>query len=331
MSKILTISIAAYNVEQYLEKLLDTIIEAECMEKLEVLVVNDGSKDGTADIANKYHDKYPESIFLVDKENGGHGSTINKGMERATGKYFKVIDGDDWVDSKGLKELVDKLENDDSDMIVTNYQECYETGDVIDKTYPMFNAGVKEKFNDVCCKVDRIVFHAVYFKTKLLQENNIKITENCFYVDAEYVLYPIPYVDTITYYDSTVYCYRLGLMGQSVSIESLQKNINMHMKVSRNLLKFCAKVQSDLQDNVKKFVFSSVAMVNNKTFDTLLSFPCRRDTMHKIKEFDEYIKNTCSPVCEYFPNKTVRALRKNIAIMYPMASGWVKIKRKLGR
>ena len=332
MSKLLTISIAAYNVEKYLEKLLDTIIESDCLEEIEVLVVNDGSKDSTLEIAEKYNKKYPQSIFLVDKENGGHGSTINKGIEQATGKYFKVIDGDDWVDAKGLNNLIQKLKNEDSDMIVCDYQEHYEdSGQILDKTYPMFEAGKMCNFNEVCDKVERLVFHALFFKTNILKDNSIKIDENCFYVDAEYVLYPIPYVKTMIYYDYNVYCYRLGNIGQSVSVESLQRNIKQHINVSTSLIKFYKQIDNSVDSNVKKFILNSVACVNNKTYETLLTFPCKKSNKQRIQKFDLYIRENCAEVLECIPTKTIRLLVKNINLYYPLLSCWVKVKKKINR
>lgn len=107
--KILSISIAAYNVEKYLKQLMNSIIRSQRMEDIEVIIVNDGSKDRTVSIAEEYVKMFPNSVVLIDKRNGGHGSTINTGISKASGHYFKSIDGDDWVDSSGLCRLVDYL------------------------------------------------------------------------------------------------------------------------------------------------------------------------------------------------------------------------------
>ena len=93
MQKILTITIPSYNVEAYIAATLDTMVTINNLDLLEILVVNDGSKDNTVAVAQQYVDKYPNSVRIIDKENGGHGSTINAGIREATGKYFKVVDG----------------------------------------------------------------------------------------------------------------------------------------------------------------------------------------------------------------------------------------------
>lgn len=94
--KILTVTVPMYNVESYIDQCLKSFVVPGAEEKLEVLVVNDGSPDHSRDIAQKYTEKYPSIFRIIDKENGGHGSTINRGIEEAKGKYFKVVDGDDW-------------------------------------------------------------------------------------------------------------------------------------------------------------------------------------------------------------------------------------------
>ena len=118
MEKILSISVAAYNVEKYLDQLMQSVIASGAIDDLEVLIVNDGSKDGTADKAMEYQKKYPQSVRLIDKENGGHGSTINRGITEATGKYFRALDGDDWVHSEHLGKLVEKMKNIDADYLL---------------------------------------------------------------------------------------------------------------------------------------------------------------------------------------------------------------------
>ena len=97
--KILTVTVPSYNVQAYLEDCLESFVNSEVMDDIEVLIVNDGSSDDTATIAERYVSKYENTFRLINKENGGHGSTINTGAREARGKYFKVVDGDDWVDT----------------------------------------------------------------------------------------------------------------------------------------------------------------------------------------------------------------------------------------
>ena len=211
MEKILTFSIAAYNVEKYLDKLLKTIICVPNNEMVEVLVVNDGSKDSTAEIAKEYEKNYAGVVRLIDKENGGHGSTINRGIKEAKGKYFKAIDGDDWVDSDALEKLLNDLTQIDSDLVLMDYKTCYEGGDdVLEKTAKLEPQKTID-FDSVISTIDYMRYHAVIYRTEMLQKNKIRLDEHCFYVDSEFMLFTIPFIKTITYVPYPLYCYRIGL------------------------------------------------------------------------------------------------------------------------
>ena len=128
--KVLTVLVPTYNVEKYLRRCLDSLLLPEVLEEIEVLVVNDGSKDGSADIARAYEKKYPQTVVFVDKENGGHGSTINVGIEKAQGTYFKVLDSDDWVNIGDFIEFVKRLKEETADAVICDYRKRQENGSI---------------------------------------------------------------------------------------------------------------------------------------------------------------------------------------------------------
>ena len=119
--KILTIVVPSYNTELYIDECLPTIISSKSIDDIEILLVNDGSTDNTLKKARYFEELYPQSIRVIDKENGGHGSVINRGIKEATGKYFKVIDGDDWVDTAAFNQLVSCLKRVDVDLVMNPY------------------------------------------------------------------------------------------------------------------------------------------------------------------------------------------------------------------
>ena len=123
MEKILTITVPSYNVEKFLNQTLNSFIHDEILDDIEVLIVDDGSKDHTAEIGKEYEEKYPQSFRVISKENGGHGSTINRGIAEAKGRYFKVVDGDDWVNTEDFVRLIQKLKGCSADYVFTNYYE----------------------------------------------------------------------------------------------------------------------------------------------------------------------------------------------------------------
>lgn len=233
--KILTISIAAYNVSKYIQSTLSSLI-CDRMDKLEVIIENDGSKDDTPDIVLPFVEKYPDTFILVNKKNGGYGSTINKSLELATGKYFKQLDGDDWFENESLNSFIDLLEKTDVDCVYTPYYEVYEgTDKKVLRT--LDERAIGEYHIDQVIKDEQFLrMHALTFKTVVLKEINLKIEEHCFYTDQEFIIYPMLKVKQIYVSDLPIYMYRLGQEGQSVSMEGYLKHCEEHKKVVLNLL-----------------------------------------------------------------------------------------------
>ncbi len=217
MEKVLTITIPSYNVEKYLNQTLDSFIQEEILEDIEVLIVDDGSKDRTPLIGKEYEKKYPGTFRVISKENGGHGSTINRGILEARGRYFKVVDGDDWVNTGDFGKMVKALKTCEADYVVTNYYEVNDkTGEKTPKDYKELSGKKIWKFEEAAA-VTQLSMHSLVIKTEILKNNHIRLDEHCFYVDVEYILYPVPYVKTVQYLDLYVYMYRLAVMTQSVS------------------------------------------------------------------------------------------------------------------
>lgn len=219
-NKILSISIAAYNVEKYLDETLASLLcEAEMIEKLDVIIVDDGSADCSAQIAQKYVDLYPGSFRLVRKQNGGHGSTLNTSVPLAEGKYFKMLDGDDWFDGTQLEELVNTLEQSEEDVILSPYQRVYQEshGSELVNRHHM-DAGRSYKSPEVFEGVLEEIYAAeLTVRTEILQNKTFHITEKCAFTDDEYVFTTILYATTYKKILNTVYQYRIGVEGQTIS------------------------------------------------------------------------------------------------------------------
>ncbi len=155
MGKSLTVIIPAYNVSQYIAQGLTSLLtEVSILPYLDIIIVNDGSTDDTLEKANEYVSKYPESVRVIDKKNGGHGSGINVGIKAARGQYLKVLDGDDWVKPDGLKELVSYiLESKDApDVIINPYEKVWEDGKRKTISFKKIEAGVLVGFNEIVKK-----------------------------------------------------------------------------------------------------------------------------------------------------------------------------------
>lgn len=216
--KVLTISIAAYNVENYIRTAIESCLIPE-IDLLDIIVVDDGATDGTASIADEYADLYPGSITVVRKKNGGYGSTVNYSIHAAKGKYFKLLDGDDWFDSTALSELVDVLKDADFDVAINPYVECF--GDkktIIDQAAPDY-AGMHSLSKEIIPR--RLSMHSITYKTQLLRNAGVVLPEHRLYTDTLYNVTPLPLVKTAYISHNPVYQYRLGRDGQSMSIEGL--------------------------------------------------------------------------------------------------------------
>lgn len=293
--KILTISVAAYNVEKYLHKLCDTIVASDALSDIEVLIVSDGSKDNTCAIAREYETRFPETFRLIEKENGGHGSTINTGLRHAAGTYFRALDGDDWVDANALKNTVEALKTIEVDMVLCDYFECVEGQMPIRKEMPLV-AGKQYRFEEVADKFHWFQYHSVIYRTALFREHSIReLDEKCFYVDSEFMLFAIPYVETVCFCKEPVYCYRLGYNEQSVSAQSKMKHVKDSDTVARTQLQFYAKLPDDMETHKKQFITRAVGRQMNWHLRLLAEFGLSEKSKKNLITFDRTIKEE-SPV-----------------------------------
>lgn len=263
MSKLLTISIAAYNVEKTIEECLDSFLPCRHLKDLEILVINDGSHDRTAEIVAGYEKKYPKSIHLVNKENGGHGSTLNKSLELASGKFYKAVDGDDWVDASELDRLCDCLEKTEADLVVDRYKEVYpEHTQVVDlgKGYALGKVySFDELFAEKKCGKTIFAMHSSTIRPDRLRAVGMKIQEHCFYADTELIFYIGLAAETVLFADTCAYQYRLGSEGQSVSPAGIYNHIEDLIKVEGNLIHLFAEHSPKIESPARKaYLFSII-------------------------------------------------------------------------
>lgn len=327
--KTLTISIAAYNVEKTLEKTLSSLNDQRFLDDIEVLIVDDGSKDNTGEVAMKYEKIAPDTFKYVKKENGGHGSTINKGIELATGKYFKVLDGDDWINTENFVKFIDQLKNETADLILTkyarvfpdNHEEVIENLKGFDKT-KIYN--MNDEFD-----IPRIEMHMITVKTRLLKDNDVNITENSFYVDQEYNMWSLYLAQTLKVYDYVVYMYRFGIAEQSVSKEKMLKNVDMQVNIALNLMKMYEnfKIQG-MTKNKDKLTFSWVTHAVAATMRTYLLMNSSKQARKKVKEFDQKVQSQSQAIFNQLNNDLfIKLMRSNGFIFNLVRMAYLVYKR----
>lgn len=300
-NKILTISVAAYNLEKLIEDNIKSFITSDVNELIEVIVTDDGSKDGTADIVKKYVELFPNTIKLIRQKNQGAGSTVNSGIKNATGKYFKMIDGDDWVNTESLNKLVKFLSTTNVDMIITNYETYDQSKNRVIET-KKFNIpkNTEMKFEDVCANLD-LDMHNVTYKTEILKNNKI-VLDNGFYTDVEYLILPLPFVKNVLYLDLDIYVYRIAREGQSVSLPSMQNHIDMHNLVLSRLIVYYEEQKDKLGDNARECIAKRLSNMADVELVTLLTFELDKEQIEKIKNYFEYIKSSSYDIYKKFAN-----------------------------
>lgn len=322
MQKTLSVVIPAYNVEKYIEQCLSSFEDIQALRDMEILVVDDGSTDKTAEIVEKYCRKYPGQYHLFQKENGGHGSTINYGIGQASGKYFKVVDGDDWVDKTLLADFIATLKNLDSDVVASDYNCVKEgSGKILEKRRAANNSyHYKREWGFAEAVTEPVVsIHSMTVKTKILQEHQIRLDEHCFYEDQEYILYPIPYCTSVYYDPHALYQYRLGRNGQSVDIKVMRQKRDQHMRVLESLFAYNDR-HTDIQTYKKQYLEKGIAEAVDDEYQIFLSMGNKPEVLKEMKAFDERLRTEQPGVYEACPRKSVWLMRRSNFTIYPVGA-----------
>ena len=236
--KLITFAVPSYNSEAYMRKCIDSILTGG--EDVEIIIVNDGSKDGTGAIADEYAQRYPTICRAVHQENGGHGEGVNQGMRLAKGLYYKVVDSDDWVDESALGELLatvrrHKEEGTLPDLYITNF--IYDRvcdNESFTRRY-VRNMPVGRFFGWDSVRRFRgssvLLMHALMYRTSVLRECGLELPKHTFYVDNIFAYVPLPHVRTMFYLDIDLYHYYIGRADQSVNISSFSKRTDQQNRV----------------------------------------------------------------------------------------------------
>ena len=294
--KYISFAIPCYNSEAYMEKAINSILVGG--EDVEIIVVNDGSKDGTQEIAERYQEKYPTIVKAVAKPNGGHGDAVNCGLEHATGKYFKVVDSDDWVDEEALLKVLDTVKGfvkDESevDMVIANY--VYEKVGMTHKKVIRYDNVLPEnqifKWEDIGhFRLDQyILMHSVIYRTEMLKLCQLELPKHTFYVDNIYVYYPLPHVRTLYYMNVDLYRYFIGREDQSVNEKVMISRIDQQIRVNKIMID---DVDLNKVSNYKcrHYMINYLEIITVVTTVMLLRSGTE-ENLEKKRELWRYIKN----------------------------------------
>lgn len=242
--KLLSIAIPSYNSQDYLHHAVESLLPGG--EDVEILIVDDGSKDRTAEIADDFERRYPNIVRAIHQENGGHGDAVMTGLRHATGLYFKVVDSDDWVDADAYPQMLSALrahaeEAQQVDLVISNY--IYDKVGAAHKRVIRYGNALAQDRVLTWADVGRfhvgqyILMHSAIYRTAFLRGSGLSLPKHTFYVDNLYVYVPMAGVEKMLYLNLDFYHYFIGREDQSVHESVMMRRIDQQLLVNRLMLK----------------------------------------------------------------------------------------------
>ena len=314
MEKLLTVVVPVYKVEEYINKCLDSLIlPEEQMDLLEVIIVNDGTPDRSAEMAREYEKRFPKTFRVIDKENGGHGSACNRGLKEAKGKFLRFLDSDDWVHTGNLSILMNKLLKCDADIIFSDVNRYYSESDInVLISYPKLPKGKiiqtdSFDWNILGITEGSVGFHQCTYKSSMLQPLYPLFLEKQCYDDGILWIAPIVYSNTLIYFPGVIYNYLLGRDGQSVSKGMVLKRYrDMENLIKSQIL--MAKRCNNLSVSKQKRIYTIISTMIMKHCERLSLLPYKQSKYelekwyhYLIKEWPNYKESKKMRIYKYVP------------------------------
>jgi glycosyltransferase involved in cell wall biosynthesis len=292
--KILSFGVPCYNSEGYMKKCIDSLLTGG--EDIEIIIVDDGSKDGTAAIADEYAEAYPDIVKVVHQENGGHGEAVNAGLRNASGLYYKVVDSDDWLDEDSLKKVIEVLKGFAQnkkrvDLMICNYvYEHVEDGKAI-RYANVLPENQVFGWNQVGrFRVDQnLLMHTMIYRTKVLREAGLELPKHTFYVDNLFAYIPLPYVRSLYYMNVDLYRYYIGRSDQSVNESVMISRIDQQILVNKLMFDAYSLPDDVFNKRLSQYMMSYLAMISLVT-SIMLTISGTEENKAKRKELWRYFK-----------------------------------------
>lgn len=292
--KYLSVAIPCYNSQDYMHNAIESCLIVK--EDIEVIIVNDGSKDNSDVIGKEYANKYPDTIKYIYQENGGHGEAVNTGLKNATGLYFKVLDSDDWLDRSSLVKMVDtikELYKEEVDMFIANY--VY--------TKPSENKEISIRYTNALPQnkifewyqikhfhpQQNLLMHSVIYRTQLLRDCQLVLPKHTFYVDNLFVYIPLPYVKKMYYINTDLYRYFIGREDQSVNEKIMISRLDQQLRVNRLMID-SVDVMSLKSRKLRNYMIKYLTMITSVS-TVLLTKSGSEEHIQMREDLWKYLKN----------------------------------------
>ena len=297
----ITVLMPVRNGEKYIKNAIDSVLN-QTLTDFEFLIIDDGSKDKTGEIADAYQKQYPDLVKVIHKENGGHGSGVNAGLACARGVYFKVVDSDDWLDADALATMLQLLRGFEErdlrvDLFISNY--VYEKVHEGTHTTISYRMALPRKKVFTWGDIGRfrpdqnLLMHSLCYRTDVLRAHELPMPPHTFYVDNIYAYVPLPNCETLYYADIDLYRYFIGREGQSVNEEIMVGRLDQQFRITRIMMQAYHLYEDVPQEKLRSYMmgYFTMMMAICSVFTKLSDKPGIEDELAalwaELKAYDE--------------------------------------------
>lgn len=314
--KLITFAVPSYNSAAYMENCINTLLSGG--DEVEIIIVNDGSKDNTGEIADRYAAEYPNIVKVIHQENGGHGEGVNQGIRNATGLYYKVVDSDDKLDTDALKTLMDTMKEHisngcEADLYIVNfvYDKVYENKRFVRdyKKRIKANEFIEWETFKRFKTSEMMLMHSLVYKTEVLRASNTVLPKHTFYVDNIFSYKPLPYCKRIFYLDINMYLYFIGRADQSVTLENITKRYEQQIRVIKEMVDAYSYEEIKKQpEGLRKYMFHSLSVIMMLTQMFTSNGKEKKKRKQDLKDLWKYIKNSDKKIYRQLRHRSYNTL-----------------------
>ncbi len=325
MQKLLTIVVPVYKVEPYINKCLDSlVIVPELMEKMDVLIINDGTPDRSAEMSREYVKRYPMVFRQIDKENGGHGSVWNLGVKEAYGKYTRFLDSDDWLENLDL--LIERLESCDADLVITPTlchcpnEELWKQ-EILDMEFgKVYDADTFDWLHNRS-HGNYVFHHSCTYKTEIFRQYLPLFLEKQPYDDVVLGAASIIGANSLVAYDFVLYHYLMDREGQSISMDVQRKNLGAKIKTEKHTIEFIETHPVDNTSTKYGYFKRKLPKIYNFGYKGFFAFTYK-ENKRLTREWDQWVREL---------NPSMNTVWIRLYRLLPYRFYWLFAKSVLGR